>query len=102
MVALNTIYIYIYIYIKVGRRGFLLQLVFGLDEQIGLWKFKPHGAQHQHFSIRRDQSNSTSSSRPESNNELTNSLEGRWCMVTVLMNLVILFIIPDAIYKEIM
>ena len=29
------------------------------------------------FSIRRDQSSSTSSSRPESNNELTNSLEGR-------------------------
>ena len=44
------------------------------------------------FSIRRDQSSSTSSSRPESNNELTNSLEGRWWMVTVLMNLVILFI----------
>ncbi|KAM3754460.1 hypothetical protein ACB098_03G166800 [Castanea mollissima] len=29
------------------------------------------------FSIRRDQTSSTSSSRPESNNELTNSLEGR-------------------------
>ena len=39
--TLNTIYIYIYI--KVGRRGFLLQLVFGLDDQIGLWQFKPHG-----------------------------------------------------------
>ena len=44
--ALNTIYIYIYI--KVGRRGFLLQLVFGLDDQIGLWQFKPQGAQYQH------------------------------------------------------
>ena len=44
MATLNTIYIYIYI--KVGKRGFLLQLVFGLDDQIGFWQFKPHEAQH--------------------------------------------------------
>ena len=57
------------------------------------------------FFIIRDQSSSTSYNRPKSNNELTNSLDGRWCVVIVLMSLVILLITPSmfiVIHKEIM
>ena len=55
------------------------------------------------FCITRDQSSSTSSNRPKSNNDITNSLDGRWCVVMVLMSLVIVLITPAMfimIHKE--